>query len=104
MNARVIRRPQAKRDIVEISVFLSERNLGAADRFLDAVRSAFQALAHMPEMGSPRTLRRPGLAGLRVWLVPGFPNYLIYYRPLEGGIEVIRVLHAARDVRRIFGP
>jgi toxin ParE1/3/4 len=31
-----------------------------------------------------------------------FRNYLIFYRPTDGGIEVIRVLHAARDISSIL--
>jgi plasmid stabilization system protein ParE len=39
-----------------------------------------------------------------MWRVSGFPNHLIFYRPLEGGgIEVIRVLHAKRDIEALFG-
>ena len=42
--------------------------------------------------------RRPELGTeLRSFAVA---RYVIYYRPIEGGIEVIRVLHSARDVRR----
>lgn len=40
-------------------------------------------------------------------LVPNlrsFPvgNYLIFYRPINQGIEVLRVLHGARDIPSIF--
>jgi toxin ParE1/3/4 len=31
-----------------------------------------------------------------------FMNYLIFYRPIGGGIDVLRVLHGARDIDRIF--
>jgi len=29
-------------------------------------------------------------------------NYLIFYQPSEGGIEILRVLHSSRDIERIF--
>jgi toxin ParE1/3/4 len=29
-------------------------------------------------------------------------SYVIFYRPIEEGIEVIRVLHSARDIEDIF--
>jgi toxin ParE1/3/4 len=43
-------------------------------------------------------LSAPRLADLRRWPVSGFPNHLIFYQPTEGGIEVVRVLHGARDL------
>ena len=38
-----------------------------------------------------------------MWRVAGFPNHLIFYRPIESGVEVIRVLHASRDIESLFG-
>jgi toxin ParE1/3/4 len=32
---------------------------------------------------------------------PPFINYLIFYRPAKQGIEVVRVLHGARDVEEM---
>ena len=29
-------------------------------------------------------------------------NYAIFYRPLEDGIEVIRIIHGARDLPKLF--
>jgi toxin ParE1/3/4 len=29
-------------------------------------------------------------------------NYIIFYQPFEGGIEILRVLHGTRDVGSIF--
>ena len=29
-------------------------------------------------------------------------NYIIFYQPMADGIEVLRVLYGARDVRRVF--
>lgn len=42
----------------------------------------------------------PRLAGLRVWPVPGFRRLLIFYRVTTNTVDVARVLHSARDVRR----
>jgi plasmid stabilization system protein ParE len=43
------------------------------------------------------------LAGLRMLRIPKFEKYLIFYRPVPEGTEIIRVLHAARDISSIFG-
>ena len=56
----------------------------------------------MPQIGARRELRNPRLEGLRMWPIRGFENYLVFYRPIEEGIEVTRVLHGARDIRVIL--
>jgi len=43
----------------------------------------------------------------RVELAPGvrslpFGRYVIFYLPLHDGIDVVRVLHSARDIEAIF--
>lgn len=102
---RVDRRPQATRDLSDIAVYLAEES-GTdelAFRFLDAAETSFENLAAMPEMGVARSYSDSALADVRMWRVAGFPNHLIFYRPVEGGIEVIRVLHAKRDIEALFG-
>jgi len=48
---------------------------------------------------------RPELEGLRSFRVEGFENHFVFYLPRESGIEVVRVLHGARDLEAIFdGP
>jgi toxin ParE1/3/4 len=42
------------------------------------------------------------LSTLRQWPIRGFENYLIFYLPTEAGIDVLRVLHGARDIDRIL--
>jgi len=42
------------------------------------------------------------LKGLRRIPVKGFENYLVFYLPHQGGIDVIRVLHGARNIDNIF--
>ena len=37
-----------------------------------------------------------------MWPVASFEDYLIFYRPTKRGIDVVRVLHGARDLRRIL--
>ncbi len=40
-------------------------------------------------------------------LLPGllsfpFGRYMIFYLSIPGGIEIVRVLHGARDIERLF--
>jgi toxin ParE1/3/4 len=35
--------------------------------------------------------------------VTEFKKYMIFYRPIEGGIEVLRVIHGARNIQNLLG-
>ena len=102
MARKVLRRPRAKQDLLEQALFIGGDNPDAAERFLDAAEAAFTQLLRMPEIGAAREYRNERLAGLRLWPIPGFERHLIFYRPTETGIEVVRVLDAARDVAVIL--
>jgi toxin ParE1/3/4 len=95
--------PAADRDLDNLADYLA-RNAGieTAYRFFDAAYATFGRLADMPGIGEPRHSAHPRLAGLRVWRIEGFPNHLAFYRPSDGGIDIIRVLHGARDIDSIL--
>ena len=99
---RALRRPKALLDIAEQTLWLAERSPEAARRFRAEVERTVGLLADTPGMGAPRPYRDPALAGLRMHPVRGFPEHLVFYLPLPDGIEVVRVLHAKRDIRRLF--
>jgi len=94
--------PAADLDVDECFAYIAADNLDAAIRFLDAIEDALDKLARMPGMGRIRDFADPRLAGLRSWPIKGFKNYLIFYRPILDGIEVLRILHGARDIDAIF--
>jgi toxin ParE1/3/4 len=54
------------------------------------------ALADFPQIGTRRDELKAGLRSQPVG------NYLIFYFPLEDGIDIVRVLHGSRDVDAIF--
>jgi toxin ParE1/3/4 len=95
--ARVTRAPDARRDIVAIADYLTQRSVSAALRFLDALDETCKILADQPELGGLCELESPDLGAVRLWQVKGFRNYLLFYRAEDYGIDVLRVLHAARD-------
>jgi plasmid stabilization system protein ParE len=66
-------RPRARDDIIrQYRWYLVEKDApDAAFRFLDAVEKSIEQLIRMPGSGSPKLLRNPALAGLRVWPVEG---------------------------------
>jgi len=94
--------PEAREDLDEIHAYISEDDLEAADRVLEAALSTFATLAGMPGMGRPRTFKHSELSGLRSFRIDGFRNYLIFYRVVSDGVEIVRVLHGARDLDVLF--
>jgi toxin ParE1/3/4 len=47
-------------------------------------------------------LTHPRLIEVRKRSVIGFRNYLVFYRVDSGRVEIIRVLHGARDISAIL--
>ena len=94
--SKVLRRPQAEIDLMEIWIYIAEDNQAAADAFLDSINEKCLALADSPLMGRTRDELLPGTRS--------FPtgNYVIFYEPINGGIDVIRVLHGARDIQALI--
>jgi toxin ParE1/3/4 len=74
----------------------------AAERFLDAVRSAIEMLCRVPAVGAPKILENPSLSGLRSWPVRGFPAMRIYYIHRGDALRIVRVLHGKRDINPLL--
>ena len=95
---RIVRTPRAKSDALSIGRYIAEQsgNRSVALRFLDKIDAKLKFLAQHPGAGEAR----PELAAD----VRSFPvgNYVIFYRPSDDGIDVLRILHGARDIPRIF--
>jgi plasmid stabilization system protein ParE len=95
--SRFVLTPAARADLTEIFDYISQDNPDAASRVVEELRTAMKRLAGMPEMGHFR--RDLASEPLRFWPVY---SYLIIYRPEARPLQVVRVLHGARDVRRIL--
>lgn len=92
-------RPAADRDLDEQAAYLAEKaGLEVALRFYDAAAVTLQQIALAPDLGELRAAADPRLAGLRIRRIEGFARHLVFYRPADDGIEVVRVLHGARDI------
>jgi plasmid stabilization system protein ParE len=61
-------------------------------RWLDETEALIALLANQPELGERMATRRFGEVRRH-----GAGNYIIYYRLDEGDLQILRVLHAARD-------
>jgi toxin ParE1/3/4 len=95
-------RPAAARDIDEQADYLAQRNEALGERFLQAATQTIRDIVSMPGLGSVCPVASPGLQNLRTWPIRGFRKHLVYYVPTGDGIEVVRVLHGARDTQRIL--
>jgi len=93
---RVVRSNLVASDLLEIWLRISGDNPSAADRTLDAIDERCQFLAGSPEIGRPREELAPRLRSSAVG------RYVIFYRPMTGGIQVVRVLHSARDLEPLL--
>ncbi len=102
MKRLIIVHDDARFDAIDIAYEIAEDNLGAADRFADALDDAYSQLAELPGMGARRDYSNPKLTGMRMLPVPGFRNHLIFYRASETELQILRVLHGARDIESIF--
>jgi toxin ParE1/3/4 len=91
-------RPAARRDLVEQAAYIAQDNPEASERFLLRAEETCELLSKMPGMGRIWTWQSVTLSGVRSFPVRDFQKYLIFYRPLHEGIEVLRVLHGARDL------
>lgn len=98
----VFRERHAESDLTEHILHLLGERPSAAVRFVDAIDRAFKRLARTPEVGARREFANPKLEGVRMWPVPGFKNYLVFYRVTLERVEVLRILHGARDVAGIL--
>jgi len=92
----------AQADIADIGFYYAQRDREVESRFYRAVDETIQMLADSPELGERCRFRSPETKSMRVWLVAGFSNYLIFYRPSDDVLEVKRIFHGARNYAAIF--
>lgn len=96
-------RPAADADLDDHAAYLArEAGLDIARRFYDAAATTFEQIARMPGIGDRRPTANTRLEGLRVSRIQGFEKHLIFYPPVPDGIEIVRVLHGARDLDRLL--
>jgi len=98
---RVRVRPRADRDIDVAIARLHEDRPAAAQQFLRELEAALLRIARRPAIGSPRYTYL--IKGLRVWQLRRFP-YLVFYLRRPSYIDVVRVLHGARDIPAALQP
>jgi len=90
--------PEAGQDLDDIHDYIAQSNPAAADRVIDAIEQACRRLASSPGIGRRREDLGPGLRSFPV------RRYVIIFRETNGGVEIVRVFHGARDIPSHFQP
>lgn len=98
MISKVQRNPRAEQDVIDIWFYIAVENRSRvnADRLLKRFDIVFEKLAKNPGMGILKSQYGAGLYQFR------YGHYLIFYRIITGGIEIVRVLHGARNIPEII--
>ena len=90
--SRLLIRPEAEIDLDEIWWYIAQDSPNQADRFLERIQEVCLSLADFPNMGGCRDELKAGLRSHPVG------NYLVFYFPLENGVDIVRVLHGSRNI------
>lgn len=85
-----------------VDYYIKEAGHAVALRFIDSAEHAFDQLRAMPRIGALLGLDELPYEDVRRWHIDGFGNLIILYREVADGVEVIRVLHTARDIRALL--
>jgi toxin ParE1/3/4 len=92
----IVLTPRANADLEEIWMFIAADNPAQADDFIDLIDEKFQNLSRQPGLGRRR---EELVAGLRSFPVG---RYVIFYLQVQDSLQIVRILHGARDVDAVF--
>lgn len=81
----------ARQNLIHIVEFIAADDAVAALAVIDRIEQAAQRVREFPFSG-----REGAMRGTRELVIPGLP-YIIIYRVRDPTIDVLRVLHAARQ-------
>ena len=94
---RYIVTESAKRDLRKITEYIRRDDPIAALRVASEIREGMKRIAAFPNRGhSHLAIKDPTLRAYGVF------KYLIVYRPTDDFVAIVRVVHGARDFKRIF--
>ena len=93
--ARVDKTSRAETDLIQIADYIAKDSLKAALRWISEIDQTFRLLAKNPLLGE-----NVGYLQLDTRRQT-FGRYLIFYRPIEQGIIVVRVLHGSRQIENL---
>ncbi len=93
---RLVIRPAARQDLIEIGDFIALDDPERAASFIAEIEAKMIEAAERPASFASRSDLHPGLRAAR------HGRYLIFFLETADAVEIVRVLHAARDLPRIL--
>jgi plasmid stabilization system protein ParE len=89
--------PEVRQDLDEIWTYIGieKGNPSAAQHVTERLVEAFSALAGQPLLGEERNDLG---ADIRAFVIR---PYVVLYRPAQGGVQIVQVVHSARDIHAI---
>jgi toxin ParE1/3/4 len=101
MTPIILRKPRVLDDLVHHYAYIAQDKIDPAERFLRVAEESFLRLAGMPSIGTKWPSRHRALAEIHVYPMPSpYRSYLIFYRVVPHGVEILTVLHGARDLEK----
>lgn len=94
---RLRRLPRAIRDVEEIWQWIAADDVAAADRWVRLIVDTTDRLVEFPNSGPSRPELAPGARSLVVG------RYLVLYRVGPDSVDIVRVVHGARELSRLLG-
>jgi toxin ParE1/3/4 len=90
-------------DILEQADWYEQRSGPAlAERWGNEVASSLIRIEKNPHSGAKCGFSADQLQGIRRMPITGFPRHLIFYRVEEDEVEILRVIHGARDLESLL--
>ena len=86
----------ARADLRDIYDYIAAKDPDSALDFVTRLQLMCERLAEMPGLGRKRAEIAEDIRGFPV------ERYIIFYRIIEDGVEILRVLHGSRDMEGIF--
>jgi toxin ParE1/3/4 len=86
----------ASADLYENAEFIARDKPDAAYRWVETIDAVCQTLAANPETGQQRTSKNHGPCRS---FTSG--NYVIFFRGIDDGVEIIRVVRGERDLDNV---
>ena len=90
--------PAAREDLQQVHDYIAQFDNDNALHFVERIAERFSLLSDYPYLGVARP--RFG-ADIRSLVVPN-SDYIIFYRPIDDGVEVLRVVHGSQDLGKLF--
>ena len=86
---------KARVDLTDIFLYVAECDEIAAKRVLKEIERVCRLVASRPKMGRERPDLKPNIRSF------GLMSWIIFYRIDDDFVEIVRVLHSARDLDAI---